>query len=448
MAASSPPSRLTRRRLLSASALWAGPFIAPPRLLAQAPSASPVATSVATGSELYVSRTEVQFDDVFEIAVAGLEPFQEIAISSSYVDAAGHEWTAEGTFVTDTYGFVSLSTQAPIDGTFDVADPMALIWSAPPRTAAFYASTVYGAEVVTITAHVEDDIIGTASVSRTILPEGGAPLRIDGPDLVADFYEPAAGSRTPAPAVIVLGGSEGGISTQLVAGLLASHGYAVLAVGYFNIGSLPRTLEGIPLEYFANAITFLRDRPNLDSSRLGVVGFSRGGELALLLGAYYPEFTAAASYNGSGYAEAEWDPAISDVDDLQSAWTWEGEPLPFVPYSRVPTQAELEAAEIPVERTNGPILLVSGDADGLWPSTFLSRVAWDRLQRTEHPWPNQFLNFPGAGHGINVPYAPRTSTYRVGDSTFGGDPWSDQVASVTSWQAVLAMFDWRLKRGD
>ncbi|MDQ3442392.1 MAG: hypothetical protein M3490_02110, partial [Chloroflexota bacterium] len=109
---------------------------------------------------------------------------------------------------------------------------------------------------------------------------------------------------------------------------------------------------------------------------------------------------------------------------------------------------EDEFAEVPVERIDGPIILISGDADGLWQSTALSRVAWDRLQRTAHPWPNQFLSFPGAGHGINVPYAPRTSEYRFAGYSFGGDPRSDQVASVISWQAVLNMLDWRLKRGD
>jgi len=313
---------------------------------------------------------------------------------------------------------------------------MSLIWSAPPRTAAYYAPTLYGAEQVTITARTEDRVIGTATINWTIFPHGGAPLLIEGPDLVAEFYAPAPGSPLPAPAVVVLGGSEGEIHTQLVAGLLASHGYATLAVGYFNIGPLPEALERIPLEYFANAIAFLRDQPNIDGSQLGVVGFSRGGELALLLGSYYPEITAVVSYNGSGLVA----PAPF-VTPPVPAWTWQGEGLAFA------LTFEDEFAQVPVEHINGPILLISGDADELSPSTALSRVAWDRLQQTAHPWLNQFLSFPGAGHGINVPYAPRTSEYNFAGYEFGGDPWSDQVASVASWQAALAMFDWRLKRG-
>ncbi|MDQ3444320.1 MAG: acyl-CoA thioesterase/BAAT N-terminal domain-containing protein, partial [Chloroflexota bacterium] len=281
----------------------------------------------------------------------------------------GKEWTAEGTYLTDVDGDLWLATQAPIEGTYDVADPMALIWSAPPRTAAYYAPTVYGSEQAVITARVDGREIGATTVSRTILPEGGAPILIEGPDLVAEFYEPAPGSQTPAPAVVVLGGSEGGIYSQLIAGLLASHGYATLAVGYFDTGPLPKTLERIPLEYFAAAFDWLGDRPEIDAGRLGVVGFSRGAELALLLGAYYPEVTAVVSYNGSGLVA----PAPFIIPPVP-AWTWQGEGLAFA------STLEDEFAEVPVERIDGPIILISGDADGLWQSTALSRVAWDRLQ--------------------------------------------------------------------
>lgn len=326
MASRSLPTRLSRRELLSASALLIPTIMASDRRFSQNPAASPGASPVASGPPLHVSATEVQFDEAFEISVTGLASLGKVEISSSYVDAAGKEWTAEGTYVADLDGNLWLATQAPVEGTFDVADPMALIWSAPPRTAAYYAPTVYGAEQVVITARVDGQEIGTATVSRTILPEGGAPVLIEGPDLIAEFYQPAPGSQTPAPAVVVLGGSEGGIASQLIAGLLASHGYAPLAVGYFNIGSLPNTLERIPLEYFAAAFSWLKEQPDVDASRLGVVGFSRGGELALLLGAYYPEVTAVVSYNGSGFVQA-----APFVTPPTPAWTWQGEDLPFCP---------------------------------------------------------------------------------------------------------------------
>lgn len=109
MAAARCLFRISRRRVLAATATATAavtaPLIAPSRLLAQTPAATSAASPTATGPQLYVSATNVQFDDAFEIGVSGLDPFQEVEISSSYVDAAGKDWTAEGTSVADSCGF-------------------------------------------------------------------------------------------------------------------------------------------------------------------------------------------------------------------------------------------------------------------------------------------------------------------------------------------------------
>ena len=53
--------------------------------------------------------------------------------------------------------------------------------------------------------------------------------------LVADLYGPTR-PATRLPAIIVLGGSEGGLGAGAAheAGLIAQHGYAVLQVAYFG----------------------------------------------------------------------------------------------------------------------------------------------------------------------------------------------------------------------
>jgi dienelactone hydrolase len=48
-----------------------------------------------------------------------------------------------------------------------------------------------------------------------------------------------------------LGCSEGGIrSAEAYAALLASHGYAALAVAYFGMDGLPQRLVGVPMPIF------------------------------------------------------------------------------------------------------------------------------------------------------------------------------------------------------
>jgi len=94
------------------------------------------------------------------------------------------------------------------------------------------------------------------------------------------FLPPGDG---PHPAVIILGGSEGGLPAGSAAPLLASHGYATLALAYFGLPGLPRGLVNIPLEYFGKAIAHVRAAVAPRNDFVAVYGGSRGGELALLV---------------------------------------------------------------------------------------------------------------------------------------------------------------------
>jgi pimeloyl-ACP methyl ester carboxylesterase len=79
----------------------------------------------------------------------------------------------------------------------------------------------------------------------------------------------------------------------------------------YNKGSFPATMWGgcknhaggrksalgnIPLEYFATAIDWLQAQDSVRSDKLAIVGGSRGGELALLLGATFPQINAVVAY--------------------------------------------------------------------------------------------------------------------------------------------------------
>lgn len=58
------------------------------------------------------------------------------------------------------------------------------------------------------------------------------------------------------PGVILVPGSDGGIPEDL-AQFIASHGYYVLALGYFGLEGLPPYLENIDLGYFQKVMAFL-----------------------------------------------------------------------------------------------------------------------------------------------------------------------------------------------
>ena len=82
------------------------------------------------------------------------------------------------------------------------------------------------------------------------------------------------------------------------------HGYTTFALAYFGVEGLPRELVKIPLEYFKKGFDWLRTQDTVDGRRLGVVGGSKGGELALLLGATFPEIKVVVARAPSGTPRA------------------------------------------------------------------------------------------------------------------------------------------------
>ena len=95
----------------------------------------------------------------------------------------------------------------------------------------------------------------------------------------------AAAARRPA--VLIIGGSQGGLASTLLAALLAAHDYPALAIAYFKEPGLPWSPSRIPLEYFARAL-WLRARPQVDPAHVFTLGISFGSEPALLLGENIP----------------------------------------------------------------------------------------------------------------------------------------------------------------
>ena len=174
------------------------------------------------------------------------------------------------------------------------------------------------------------------------------------------------------PAVVVFGGSNGGVGLDALARAFASYGYTALALAYFKAPGLPRELRGIPLEYFAKAIRFARSQPGV--SRVAVAGASRGGEAALLLGATYPRLISGVI-------------ALVPHYQVNFGWTLDGKQIPY-------------DTPIRVERIRGPILTASGGRDRVWSSSVYSEQIELRLDDAHFRYPHERLDFPREGHGL------------------------------------------------
>src|SRR5438067_11859656 len=187
------------------------------------------------------------------------------------------------------------------------------------------------------------------------------------------------------PGVIALGGSEGGCPVQ-VGRLLAGEGFACLALSYFHRPGLPRNLVEVPLDYIETAVRWLQDREEVSGDRVGLIGASKGAELALLSAARFPAVGAVVAYAPSSVVFA----GISFGGDgrRRSSWSHHGTPVPFVPYAprsrpalhwrgfalapmyraALENSAAAAAAAIPIEQTHAPLRLLTGGRDRICPS--------------------------------------------------------------------------------
>jgi dienelactone hydrolase len=170
---------------------------------------------------------------------------------------------------------------------------------------------------------------------------------------------------------------------------------------------------------------------------------SKGGELALLIASRHPEIKAVAGFVPSGLVFQ----SVASGYPLTSSWTYQGKDLPFVPYGKVENPkstaeiyragieqaGSLEAATIPVERIRGPILLLSGQSDNLWPSTLLSDMIVNRLHKKNFKYAVEHIAYPEAGHLI--------SSIRTDDVTRrGGTAEGNRKAQIDGQRRFLDFF--------
>jgi dienelactone hydrolase len=398
---------------------------------------------------IVVPTHSVQVDQRFHIAVNGVAPNALVQLDMT-LDIGTNRWKSEAVFRADRRGRVELASEAPVAGDYRGVDPMGLIWSAHlDGTVVAPPDSVSWTDTVHLSASTAGHEVATADVTRYYLRPGGRSTDVRDRGLVGTLFEPPGGGRHPA--VIVLGGSEGGKAVpELIAALLASHGYDALALAYFDLSGtlagIPTSLSHIPLEYFGTAIDWLSDQPTVEPNHIAVMGASRGGELALLLGTRYPQLEAVVA---SAPSSVVWSatPSITQPDVTQPAWTQNGQPVPFLipkvfdgpsPYdwylNALTDPNANPAATIPVEQIHGPVLVINGADDQLWPSQPMTRMIMERLRSHHHPDHDVHLSEPKTGHIVAFPYEPLTGDIGPG---IGGTPAGAAHGGRAAWTRTL-----------
>ena len=439
-----------------------------------------------TSLSLLVENAAARPDAIPLVSLSGARPLDLLRIEASFTDDDGTVWRSHVKMYTDCFGKASSAGTASQGGTYRDLDPAGLFWSMIPAEAET-ASTLeeryrlfpsgqpvfsdpYRVIKLAFSAHDGADAIAQATYDKPQIAPGIDIAEIDDGGLRGAYYAPK--SPIAREGVIVMGGSGGGLD-RYWARNVASLGYRVLNLAYFNYPGLPDNLAGLPLEYFKKAIDWMKQQTG--AGRVAIQGASRGGELALILASTWPDDIACvASYVPmhlpiSGLAPGS--------NEQVASWTLRGEDKPFAPVY-VPTAEmcrergisldrgipvapfyleSLKAAEsdervwIPVEQAKAPILLVSASDDTIWPCSYGAERILERNKNHGGKASIEHLRLEGAGHITPPPgtiTSLSTSLYHQHARQLiavGGSPSVNARAGTKAWRRVINFYAEHLK---
>lgn len=428
-------------------------------------------------STLSISPASDLIDVPRHITLSGFTPGSLVEITARSRRNDESTWSSRVVFQTQSDGTIDLDRDAPLQGDYEGVASQGLIWSqqllTPPAPAGASSPNQDAPISITVEARGEGAETASATLEQHYVAAGVQRVELDQDGLVGTLFTPSGPG--PHPAIVYLNGSGGGIN-RANAALLASRGYAALALGYFGAPGLPGHISNTPLEYFGKALQWLHDRVQPAGGFVAVSGQSRGGELSLLLATTFPDLVSAViAYVPSSVVHGVLAAGKPEEGRYAPAWTFKGEPLTTVwennaalaswaaiddsPEPRRQAQAFVDAhdnpsavagARIPVENIRGPVLLISGGDDGFWPSSDYARHVAEQLQENGHPHCVEHLDYPEAGHYIQPPHVPTTFIAKAHPVsgvvlTAGGTPAANALANADSWKNVLQFLDRAVK---
>ncbi|XP_076064280.1 acyl-coenzyme A thioesterase 1-like [Oratosquilla oratoria] len=413
--------------------------------------------------------------DVFtNIIVEGLEPGTPVTLRAAVRDDRMREVTSHAHYVASEKGTVKVSHDVSMGGSYTGVFPPGLLTTLRPAPGTFKYLRFTNKDVTSpiqvqfslyedhlpIEAHYPESSrsqparpIASCWTERHLVGPGvrRIPVR-EGRIRGTLFLPPGPG---PFPGVIDTFGGIGGL-VETRSALLASRGFASLALAYFNYDDLPKTIGQFKLEYFEEAVEYLLAQPEVIPDRCGFISVSLSGFLGLACSSWMEKIKAVVTIGGLPffafarvtYKEKEY---FGTSFDQRHLITMEnGEVHARGHFSKF---FEYEPSNVvPVEQADEEthFLMVGGEQD-FWDCHKGLDVIQRRLSKHGRSDKLQTILYPGVGHIVEVPYSIHVLTSwqgdiwgnskkqdgRAGFPTFwGGDPHSTCVAQVHLWNEM------------
>uniref|UniRef100_A0A8C6UQI2 Uncharacterized protein n=1 Tax=Neogobius melanostomus TaxID=47308 RepID=A0A8C6UQI2_9GOBI len=353
------------------------------------------------------------FDDLLKIRVTGLSSQQDVVLRASATDEKGSNFNSWAEFRADHSGQVDLSRDATLNGSYSGVQPMGLLC---PHMVHFSVVNKQDGQILAQETN-ERCILGDGVQRQTVTEQGFTGVL---------FTPPGSG---PFPAVLNLSTSP----TEKRAGLLANRGFVVMTVPIFNRKA--DQTERLHLDQYEAAVQYLLQHSKVGSAEVGVMGLSKGTDVALSVASFVRGVGAVVSINGCNPPALR--PDLSKCIALSSGLYMVKNAMP------IPTSAEHRDTVVPIEKASAQFLFAASEDDLNWDSVaFMEQM----VERMKHHGRNNFeaISYPGAGHILDTPFSPFEASGFHGvfkmSVLWGGEPAAHARAEEQLWKKIQEFF--------
>lgn len=395
-------------------------------------------------------------DEQLSLHTEGFFPDEPVNIKVTMSHAKNSVWSASMRTFADSSGKVIFGEQKG-----DVNELTRLLWKLRPE-----ANTVNSSAQTfrSKTTQLYFTIIGESSgtsftreVIRLAKEDNLLHEKYEGVGANGEFFCPEG--ETNLPCLIVLGQSGESLPPQLIAAMLASHGWGALGLT-LQVENENRQGSAIEVETLHRAVDWLEKHRYSDASRIFIYGASHSGTLALYTAAKNPKVKGVIAVNASSHIFQKPEQALSNNSPVME----QGEAVPFAGFSfadkckkyfRLITGGESDYeqfyfraleknkksgrtdAAVPAENINGPLLLISSKSDKYWPSFRMSQEIIGRLTQHSFKFPSKNIILETSGHQLVLPFLPYKYFMESSGDANGSGEMEICSEGEKAWRAIL-----------
>lgn len=386
-----------------------------------------MSTDTSKTVDLCVSPLSCLHDEAVSIKVTGLLPNQDVTLQASMKDVRDVHFLSYAHYRADSDGQVDVEVMESLGGYYEGVFPMGLIGSLLPapneyKYTRFFKRDVEHPNLVTLSVHG-----GHLDAEALCSPDKAEPLTTvcherhymsPGVQRIPVRYGKVRGclflppGQGPFPGIVDMFGTAGGL-LEYRSAQLASRGFASLALAFFNYDDLPKTLEEFNIAYFEEAVEFLLKHDKVLDNGVGVIGTSKGGDLALSMAAFIPSVLACVVINGF-CAPITVGLRVND-SVYPSLPFWSHETIRITDdkvldvMHTVYNRKILEEYILPFERSQAAFLFLVGADDKNIKSEYLAQIGRHHLLKHNYENECEVVAYPGTGHLLEPPYSPHCS---------------------------------------